>query len=74
MKSLDELSYGTMLKLTKAGITTVEQLEKMTDDELRRIRGLGWRAYREIKERLGEHDDKSSSIVVESAGNHGNDA
>lgn len=53
MKSLDELSYGTMLKLTKAGITTVEQLESMTDDEISRIRGLGWKAYKEIMEKLG---------------------
>lgn len=53
MKGLDELDYSTMLTLTRAGITTIEQLESMTDDEISRIRGLGWKAYKEIMEKLG---------------------
>ena len=52
MKNLDELDYSTMLTLTRVGITTVKQLEAMTDDEIRRTRGLGWRAYTEIIEKL----------------------
>lgn len=44
--------YDTMLALTKAGITTFEELEAMTNEEIARIRGLGKRGYDEILEKL----------------------
>ena len=43
--------YSTMLALTKAGITTFEELEKMSNAEIANIRGLGKRGYDEILEK-----------------------
>ena len=48
--------YSTMLALTRAGITTFEELEKMSNAEIANIRGLGLRGYREILEKLGRTD------------------
>ena len=45
--------YSTMLALTRAGITTFEELEKMSNAEIANIRGLGKRGYDEILEKLG---------------------
>ena len=45
--------YSTMLALTRAGITTLEELEKMSNAEIANIRGLGKRGYDEILEKLG---------------------
>ena len=45
--------YSTMLALTRAGITTFEELEQMTNEEIANIRGLGRRGYDEILEKLG---------------------
>ena len=45
--------YSTMLALTRAGITTFEELEKMSNEEIANIRGLGKRGYDEILEKLG---------------------
>ena len=45
--------YSTMLVLTHAGITTFEELEKMSNAEIANIRGLGKRGYDEILEKLG---------------------
>ena len=54
--------YSTMLALTRAGITTFEELEKMSNAEIANIRGLGLRGYREILEKLGRQtDDRSRS-------------
>ena len=44
--------YSTMLALTRAGITTFEELEKMSNAEIANIRGLGKRGYDEIMEKL----------------------
>ena len=45
--------YSTILALTRAGITTFEELEKMSNEEIAQIRGLGRRGYNEILEKLG---------------------
>jgi len=49
--------YSTMLTLTRAGITTFEELEKMSNAEIANIRGLGKRGYDEILEKLGRNDN-----------------
>ena len=48
--------YSTMLALTRAGITTFAELEKMSNAEIANIRGLGKRGYKEILEKLGRND------------------
>ena len=45
--------YSTILTLARAGITTFEELEKMSNAEIANIRGLGKRGYDEILEKLG---------------------
>ena len=45
--------YSTILALSRAGITTFEELEKMSNAEIANIRGLGKRGYDEILEKLG---------------------
>lgn len=45
--------YSTLLALTRAGITTFAELEKMSNAEIANIRGLGKRGYDEILEKLG---------------------
>ena len=48
--------YSTMLTLTRNGISTLADLEKMTDEDIRRLRGLGMRGYEEIMAVLGRQD------------------
>ena len=45
--------YSTLLALTRAGITTFAELEKMSNTEIANIRGLGLRGYKEILEKMG---------------------
>ena len=45
--------YSTILTLTRAGITTFAELEKMSNAEIANIRGLGKRGYDEILQKLG---------------------
>ena len=45
--------YSTLLALTRAGITTFAELERMSTAEIANIRGLGKRGYDEILEKLG---------------------
>lgn len=49
--------YSTMLALTRAGLTTFVELEKMSNEEIANIRGLGLRGYKEILEKLGRNDN-----------------
>lgn len=53
--SLDdlELSVRSSNCLRRHGVTTVEQLRNMSDEELHRVRNLGQRCIDEIKEKLG---------------------
>ena len=48
--------YSTILTLTRNGISTLADLEKMTNDDIRRLRGLGLRGYEEIMTVLGRQD------------------
>ena len=45
--------YSTILALSRAGLTTFAELEKMSNEEIANIRGLGKRGYNEILEKLG---------------------
>jgi DNA-directed RNA polymerase alpha subunit len=45
--------YSTILTLTRNGISTFEELEKLSNAEIANIRGLGKRGYDEILEKLG---------------------
>lgn len=49
--------YSTILALTRAGVTTFEELESMTNAEIALIRGIGKRGYDEIMEKLGRCSD-----------------
>ena len=51
--------YSTILTLTRNGISTLADLEKMTDEDIRRLRGLGMRGYEEIMTVLGRHTDEA---------------
>ena len=50
--------YSTILTLTRNGIDTLEQLDRMTDEQIANIRGLGLRGYKEILEKLGRQTDE----------------
>ena len=54
--------YSTLLTLTRAGITTFEELEKMSNAEIANIRGLGLRGYDEILEKLGRRNAVRTTI------------
>ena len=45
--------YSIILALSRAGLTTFAELEKMSNEEIAQIRGLGRRGYYEILEKLG---------------------
>ena len=51
--------YSTILTLTRNGISTLADLEKMTNDDIRRLRGLGLRGYEEIMTVLGRNNGKT---------------
>ena len=50
--------YSTMLTLTRNGISTIAELESMTNEEIGRLRGLGLRGYEEIIAVLGRNNGK----------------
>lgn len=54
-RSLDDLdlTVRTYNCLLRHGITTVEELKNMSDEELSKVRNLGQRYIDEIKEKLG---------------------
>ena len=54
--------YSTMLALTRAGITTFAELEKMSNAEIANIRGLGKRGYDEILEKIGRRNAVRTTI------------
>ena len=49
--------YSTILTLTRNGISTIAELESMTNEEIGRLRGLGKRGYDEILAVLGRQTD-----------------
>ena len=48
--------YSTMLTLTRNGISTIAELEAMTNEDIGRLRGLSKRGYDEILAVLGRQD------------------
>lgn len=54
--------YSTMLTLTRNGISTIAELEKMSNAEIANIRGLGKRGYDEILEKLGRRNAVRTTI------------
>ena len=48
--------YSTMLTLTRNGISTIAELEAMTNEDIDRLRGLSKRGYDEILAVLGRQD------------------
>ena len=48
--------YSTILTLTRNGISTLVELESMTNEDILRLRGLGLRGYEEIMAVLGRQD------------------
>lgn len=48
--------YSTMLTLTRNGISTIAELEVMTNEDIGRLRGLGKRGYDEMLAVLGRQD------------------
>ena len=71
--SLDslELTVRSYNALKRAGINTIDELRKLSIDELRNIRNLGQKCFEEIVSKLAnkgyvlsdEYDDDSSKIV-----------
>ena len=53
--------YSTMLTLTRNGISTIAELEAMTNEDIGRLRGLGKRGYDEILAVLGRQDHGQES-------------
>lgn len=51
-----DLSVRTYNCLRRHGVRTVEELRKMSDEELRSVRNIGQRCIDEIKERLKEEE------------------
>lgn len=51
--------YSTILALTRNGISTLADLEKMTNEDIGRLRGLGKRGYDEILAVLGRNNGKT---------------
>ena len=56
--------YSTMLTLTRNGISTLAELEVMTNEDIGRLRGLGKRGYDEILAVLGRQDPVSQESEV----------
>ena len=51
--------YSTILTLTRNGISTIAELEAMSNEQIANIRGLGLRGYKEILEKLGRQTDET---------------
>ena len=51
--------YSTMLTLTRNGISTIAELEAMSNEDIAHIRGLGKRGYDEILAVLGRQTDEA---------------
>lgn len=50
-----DLSVRTYNSLKRYGITTVGELLEKSEQEIMRLRGLGTKSFRELKEKLSEH-------------------
>lgn len=49
---IEELKFSvrTYNCLKRSRIDTVEQLQVLTDDELKQIRGFGWKCFKEVRQ------------------------
>ena len=49
---IEELHFSvrTYNCVKRSRIDTVEQLQAMTDDELKQIRGFGWKCFKEVRQ------------------------
>ncbi|MBR5947018.1 MAG: AAA family ATPase [Clostridia bacterium] len=56
-----DLSVRTYNCLKRAGIDSVGELRRTSDDKLRNIRNLGWKSYEEIREKLSRLPERSES-------------
>jgi DNA-directed RNA polymerase alpha subunit len=63
--NLDAFRYSTILALTRNGINTIEELDRLTNEQIASMRGIGARSYKEILERLGRDDTKRRNEVTE---------
>ncbi|BCK01428.1 DNA-directed RNA polymerase subunit alpha C-terminal domain-containing protein [Anaerocolumna chitinilytica] len=53
LQSLD-LSVRTYNGLRRQGIDTIEKLQSLTDEELKRVRNIGEKGFNEVKEKLSK--------------------
>lgn len=53
-----ELSIRSENCLRRAGITTVEELKKLSDGDLMKIRNMGRKSIKEIKEKLAKWEEE----------------
>ena len=51
--------YSTMLALTRNGISTIAELEAMSNEQIANIRGIGRRSYEEILTVLERNNGKT---------------
>ena len=51
-----DLSVRLFNALKRSGIYTVAQILKLTEEDVMRLRSLGRKSFRELKEKLAEHD------------------
>ena len=51
---IEELKFSvrTYNCLKRSKIDTVEQLQELTDDELKQIRGFGWKCFNEVRKAI----------------------
>jgi len=50
-----DLSVRLFNSLKRSGITTVGELLKLSEEEVMRLRSLGRKSFKELKEKLAEH-------------------
>ena len=55
--------YSTILTLTRNGISTMAELERMTNEDIGRLRGIGKRGYDEILTVLGRQNEQQERGV-----------
>ena len=54
--------YSTMLTLTRNGISTIAELEAMSNEQIAHLRGMGKRGYDEILAVLGRQDPARKEV------------
>ena len=52
---IDELAKPAQRALSGAGVTTLKQLAKMSEEEVSLLHGIGQNAIEQLKQSLGEH-------------------